>query len=141
MMGDRIISKPSKEYAKNFVAIFGDKPKPKAKRGRSYTVYDRQRKKWVPVEQRPAAERRVSLWPMWSDAFGVHPSQARAEHERSVAMGVPAEFCPVTGRIKFEGPHHRKRVVEALSYGTIGDLDGGYSDPQINEKFHGDRDE
>jgi hypothetical protein len=140
-MSDRIISRPSKKYTENYAAIFGDQPRKLSTRARTYKVYDPVRRKWVNAEDRPQRPRGVAQWPMWSDAFGVHPDQAADEYKRSVELGVPTEFCPKTGRAKFESPRHRKRAVEALSYGTIGDLDGGYSDPQIHEKFHGDLDE
>jgi len=124
----RAVSRPSREYAANFAAIFGNGRKPPAERARSFTVYDPQRKQWVAVEDRPPAERRVSLWPIRSDAFGVHPSQAAEAYRESVAAGVPTEFDPQTGQAIFRDRHHRKRAVEALS--PMYDLDGGYSDPQ-----------
>jgi hypothetical protein len=126
------ISKPSRKYAENYAAIFGPEsksgPKRPSTRARSYSVYDRERKRWVAVDDRPPPERRVSLWPMRSDAFGVHPSQAAEAYRESVAAGVPTEFDPRTGQAVFRDRHHRKRAVEALS--PMYDLDGGYSDPQ-----------
>jgi hypothetical protein len=123
----RTISKPSRQYAANFAAIFGDEQRP-SKPGRSFSVYDAKRRRWVAVGRRPPAERRVSLWPMRSDAFGVHPSQAAEAYRESVAAGVPTEFDPQTGQAVFRDRHHRRRAVEALS--PMYDLDGGYSDPQ-----------
>jgi hypothetical protein len=124
----RAVSKPSRQYAANFAAIFGDGPKPRSKRARSFSVYDPKQKRWVAAEDRPRAERRLSLWPMRSDAFGVHPSQAAEAYRESVAAGVPTEFDPQTGQAVFRDRYHRKRAVEALS--PMYDLDGGYSDPQ-----------
>lgn len=132
-MGDRIISRPSKAYSDNYAKIFGDKPKSKAGRARSYAVFDKQSQKVVAIEDRPSTERRVSLWPMRSDAFGVHPSQAAEAYRESVAAGVPTEFDPKTGEAIFRDRYHRKRAVEAMS--PMYDLDGGYSDPQPRGEF------
>lgn len=126
-MSDRIISKPSKTYAANFAAIFGDKPQRSSKQAKSYLVYDRARKKWVNAEDRPQVPRGVAQWPMKSDAFGVHPDQVREAYAESVKAGVPTEFDPQTGQAIFRDRYHRKRAVEAMG---MYDLDGGYSDPQ-----------
>jgi hypothetical protein len=148
----RTTSKPSRQYADNYDAIFGagskragskraesrrTGPKHPPGRSRSYSVYDPQQKRWVALDERPAAERRVSLWPMHSDAFGVHPSQAAEAYRESVAAGVPTEFDPRTGQAVFRDRYHRKRAVEALS--PMYDLDGGYSDPQPRGEFLNDR--
>jgi hypothetical protein len=131
----RIISKPSKAYTENFDAIFGAKKK-RSGRARSYMVYDPQRKRWVSAEERPVVPRGVAQWPMRSNAFGVHPSQAGDAYRESVRAGVPTEFDPKTGEAIFRDRHHRKRAVEAMS--PMYDLDGGYSDPQPRGERYGD---
>jgi hypothetical protein len=123
-------------YQTNYTAIFGESKSP-SEQPRSYLVYDRRQRRWVPAHERPQSERRVSLWPMRSDAFGVHPSQAAEAYRESVAAGVPTEFDPHTGQAVFRDRHHRKRAVEALS--PMYDLDGGYSDPQPRGEFLNDR--
>jgi hypothetical protein len=137
-MSDRIISRPSKKYTENYAAIFGDQPRKLSTRARTYKVYDPVRRKWVNAEDRPQRPRGVAQWPMWSDAFGVHPSQAAEAYQESVKAGVPTEFDPRTGQAVFRDRYHRKRAVEALS--PMYDLDGGYSDPQPRgESLYGDR--
>lgn len=66
-------------------------------------------------------------WPMWSDACGVHPSQITEAVSEDRRRGVKADYCPKTGRIKFESPGHRKRWCEAHGFF---DRNAGYSDPQ-----------
>ena len=133
-MSERIVSRPSKQYAANFAAIFGDKPKRRAKQARRYFVYDG--KKVVDVAERPRRQLGVAQWPMRSLAFGVHPDQAAEAYAQSVKAGVPTEFDTKTGEAIFRDRHHRKRAVEALS--PMYDLDGGYSDPQPQgERMYG----
>lgn len=131
-MSDRIISRPSKTYSANFAKIFGEQ-KQRSKRARRYFVYDGRTGKVVDLADKPRRRLGVAQWPMRSDAFGVHPSQAAEAYAESVKAGVPTEFDPTTGEAIFRSRGHRKRAVEALS--PMYDLDGGYSDPQPRGEF------
>lgn len=132
-MSDRIISKPSKTYAEKFTAIFGDKPRRRSSRARTYKVYDQKKGAVVDLADKPRRRLGVAQWPMRSDAFGVHPDQAAEAYAESVKAGVPTEFDSKTGEAIFRSRGHRRRAVEALS--PMYDLDGGYSDPQPRGEF------
>jgi len=72
----------------------------------------------------PGRRRRVSLWPRWSDAAGVHPSQIREQQEELAQHGVSAEFNS-EGQIKFEDPAHERRCLQAMG---MYNRNAGYSD-------------
>jgi hypothetical protein len=63
-------------------------------------------------------------WPMYSDAAGVHPSQAKQASEDCAAKGVPTRFDS-EGRAIFESRGHRKAFLRA--HGMV-DKSGGYGD-------------
>ena len=65
------------------------------------------------------------IWPMKSDAAGVHPSQANEFRKDSMQKGVPTEFDQDTGQAVFTSRSHRARYLKA--YG-MHDKSGGYSD-------------
>lgn len=65
------------------------------------------------------------IWPMRSDAAGVHPDQTGEAHENSVRLGVPTQFDRRTGQAIFTDRTHRKRYLSAV--GFI-DRNGGYGD-------------
>ena len=69
----------------------------------------------------------TKCWPMYSDAMGVHPSQASASSERAAQDGVPTKFDPKTGQAVFTGPEHYKNYCETYGYYA---RNGGYRDPQ-----------
>lgn len=68
----------------------------------------------------------AGTWPMYSDAMGVHPDQAKEAYSESIKMGVPTSFDN-QGRAIFNSAGHRKAYCEA--YGVY-DRNGGYGDPQ-----------
>lgn len=65
------------------------------------------------------------LWPMRSDAVGVHPLDAARAAEADARRGVPTDYCPTTGCAIFRDRAHRKAWLKA--HGMI-DRDGGYGD-------------
>ena len=64
-----------------------------------------------------------ACWPRWSDAMGIHPNQIEEARAADMALGVSAEFCEKTGRIKFESKRHEKQYCEAHGHYQ---LNGGY---------------
>ena len=66
-----------------------------------------------------------AIWPMRSDAAGVHPDQAGDAYRHSVELGVPTRFDQRTGQAIFTDRGHRKRYLAAR--GFI-DRNAGYGD-------------
>jgi hypothetical protein len=78
-----------------------------------------------------AAEHRATIhapriWPMKSDAAGVHPDQAAEAEAHSRELGVPTEFNS-EGQAVFTSARHRKRYCEAVG---LYDRNGGPTDPR-----------
>lgn len=68
-------------------------------------------------------------WPLYSDAMGCNPDDAKEAYEDSVRAGVPTRFDVPgkEGMAEFLSPGHRKRYCEAFGFH---DRNAGYSDPQ-----------
>ncbi len=66
-----------------------------------------------------------AVWPMKSDAAGVHPDQVGEYRKDSMRKGVPTDFDPKTGQAIFKSRSHRAQYLK--SYG-MHDRNGGYSD-------------
>ena len=66
-----------------------------------------------------------AVWPLKSDAAGVHPSQANEFRKDSMQRGVPTEFDKETGQAVFTSRKHRAQYLKA--YG-MHDKSGGYGD-------------
>lgn len=64
------------------------------------------------------------IWPMCSEAMGIHPSQIAEAMERDRKAGVPTSYTP-DGRPILLGRGHRKAYLR--SYG-MHDKQGGYGD-------------
>ena len=52
------------------------------------------------------------LWPLLSDAAGVHPDQVQEAQKTWAAKGIPTEFTP-DGQAVFRSPQHRKQFLKA----------------------------
>lgn len=65
------------------------------------------------------------IWPMASDAAGVHPNQVEGVRDRARQRGIPTEFTR-DGRPIFTSARHRKRYCEAVG---LYDRNAGPSDP------------
>lgn len=70
--------------------------------------------------------RKVSTWPMKSEAMGCHPSQVGEAMAEAAKRGVPTEFT-ATGEAIFTSKAHRKLYCESHGYF---DRDASYGDPQ-----------
>ena len=70
----------------------------------------------------------VGIWPMYSEAAGVHPSQIAETRETAAKRGVPTDFTS-DGRVIFTSRKHRKEFCEKFG---MYDRNGGYGDPQRN---------
>ena len=68
---------------------------------------------------------RCDLWPMASDAAGVHPDDVPDMIEKDKQGGVPTEYTG-DGNPVFTGPGHRRRYLQL--HGMF-DRNAGYSDP------------
>jgi len=66
-----------------------------------------------------------AVWPMKSDAAGVHPSQCGEFYEKSAKMGVPTQFDSRTGQAIFTSRGHRAKYMKSVG---IHDRNGGYGD-------------
>lgn len=117
-------SKPSPAYAKNFAAVFGDKPR-RPRKKRSFLVLNPKTKKWVPIESLPVSTRGLALWPRYSDTMSIHPSQAAEVNALLRRKGVkPVEFDKL-GRPKLESKAHEKAYARARGFCS---LDAGCGD-------------
>jgi hypothetical protein len=70
------------------------------------------------------------IYPMFSDAAAVHPSQVEAVIAFGKKRGVNLEFAP-DGRAIFRDRMHRRASCEARG---LADNDGGYRDPQYRNR-------
>lgn len=68
----------------------------------------------------------ADLYPLFSDAMGVHPAQIPEMRRLARQRGVPTEFTK-DGRAVLTSRGHRKDFGEAFGFF---DKDGGYGDPQ-----------
>ena len=66
-----------------------------------------------------------AVWPMKSDAAGVHPGQVNEFRSDSMKKGVPTDFDTETGQAIFKSRSHRANYLKA--YG-MHDKSGGYGD-------------
>ena len=66
-----------------------------------------------------------AVWPMKSDAAGVHPTQVGEFRKDSLKKGVPTDFDPKTGQAIFKSRAHRAQYLKTYS---MHDRNGGYSD-------------
>jgi|TARA_R100000388_G_C7198686_1_gene137350 hypothetical protein len=66
-----------------------------------------------------------AVWPMKSDAAGVHPTQVGDFRKDSEQKGVPTDFDPKTGQAIFKSRSHRARYLKTYN---MHDRNGGYSD-------------
>ncbi len=66
-----------------------------------------------------------AIWPMKSDAAGIHPNQVGEFRKDSLRKGVPTDFDPKTGQAIFRSRSHRAKYLKA--YG-MHDKSGGYGD-------------
>ena len=64
-------------------------------------------------------------YPMWSDAMGVLPSQAKELNDHLAKHGVAPCQVDREGRIKLESRHHRNQVLKARN---LRDKNAGYGD-------------
>jgi hypothetical protein len=53
------------------------------------------------------------LWPLLSDAAGVHPDQIPTMAAEARKRGVPTDYTP-DGRVVFRDPHHRRDYLKAF---------------------------
>ena len=65
------------------------------------------------------------LWPLESNALGVHRSDVPAYEKFARDNGVPTKFTP-DGKVIFRNKGHRKAYAELVG---ATDFDGGYGDP------------
>jgi hypothetical protein len=63
-------------------------------------------------------------WPLWSDAAGVHPSQARETMDYLRSRGCPTEINS-EGQVRMDNRAHRRDILKALN---LHDRNGGYGD-------------
>lgn len=76
-----------------------------------------------PIEE-PLAAETTGIWPLVSEAMGVHPKQVEEAYTDSVKKGVPTQFDKM-GRAVLTNRAHRKAYLKA--YG-VHDKSGGYGD-------------
>jgi len=99
----------------------GHRPE-KVKSGGKWCYYD------VARTHSPVRAMHGALWPRFSDAAGVNPSQVKEAMAADKKLGVPASYDS-EGRVKFESHSHEKKWCEAHgmyqrnSYGTGRDAD------------------
>jgi len=77
--------------------------------------------------RRELLNRRIykGVWPVLSDAAGVHPDQIPEAKARAAARGVKIDFTS-DGRAIFESPRQRREYCRLRG---LRDMNGGYSDP------------
>lgn len=81
----------------------GKAPKEVVKDG---VVYDRD------IQAEHSKQWTGDLWPIYSEAAGVHPSQVQEAQENWKKKGVPTEFTP-DGRAVFRNKSHRRDFLRA----------------------------
>ena len=69
--------------------------------------------------------KKISGWPLKSDAAGVHPKDAVKAMKGADKMGVPTDFDKNTGQAVFTDRSHRKAYMKAMG---LHDRNGGYGD-------------
>lgn len=127
------VSKPSVTYAANFSRVFGRRRRRPSGRGRSFSVFDPKRKKWVPIESLPVRPRGVALWPRYSDTMSVHPDNIPKVNALLRSKGVQPPEWDKLGRPKLESKRYEKRFAEARGYFNN---DAGYGDA-LPKRFQG----
>ncbi len=79
----------------------------------------------VGADVRGWAKKSAGLYPAWSDALGVLPSEIPGATKEWARAGESVEFHPVTGDMKINGPREKQRRRKIMG---LVNKDGGYAD-------------